>query len=159
MRLKGIELPVNSVIIIALAVMVLLMLAVFFMGGTTSLGSANLGTEWTQSCGILKSTYNCNADSLLSIRTEDVTGDGVEDSLLDVCKLYFNKPEATKYFCRNKCCNTQVSEGMICIEDDDCRTGLLSGGWICSTGRCCPTTNHYWDAATNSCVEYGEETQ
>ncbi len=133
MRLKGISLPVNSVIIIALAVMVLLMLAAFFTGVFRQTGSVDVGNAWTQGCSILKHTYNCNGSKVAEIKTSDITGDNVDDSLLVVCRAKYKDDTVSKYWCRNKCCATVITEGTPCKDPKDCRIGWGKGDWKCNT--------------------------
>ncbi|RLJ02267.1 MAG: hypothetical protein DRP10_01845 [Candidatus Aenigmatarchaeota archaeon] len=145
MRMKGISLPVNSVIIIALAVMVLLMLAAFFGIGSSPITSSNVENAWNKGCATLKDAYDCNPDKVSTINTGiDIDGDKVPDSLLKVCREKFNDPDVTVYWCRNKCCNVIIREGVTCGEDEDCKTTYTSN-WICSSGHCCPPSKTWND--------------
>ena len=150
MRMKGISLPVNAVIIIALAVMVLLMLAAFFGGGVGQMSSASVESAWSQGCNILKNTYNCDATEVLNIKTTDITGDGVEDSLLVVCRAKYKDDTLSEYWCRNKCCVTVITEGTPCKKDKDCQIGWGKGNWGCSSGHCCPS-GKTWNSGTGVC--------
>lgn len=136
MTLKGIEMPVNSVIVIALAVMVLLMLATFFFGGTGQTRSVSIESAWGEGCNILKVRYNCDGSKVSEIRTADITGDGIEDSLLAICKIKYGE-KATKYGCRNICCGTIITEGTPCEEPEDCRFGFGKTQWDCDTSTGC----------------------
>ncbi len=143
MRLKGIALPVNSVIIIALAVMVLLMLAGFFAGGFGQTSSTNVASAWNKGCRTLDSAYNCDASQVDEIDTgKDITGDEVTDDLLAACRTKFGTTPTdktiTEKFCRNKCCHTVISTDLECNEDIDCTSAIGGGGWTCpsSGGNC-----------------------
>ena len=157
MRIKGIALPVNSVIVIALAVMVLMMLAAFFMFGFDTTPT-NVERGWTNGCGTLKSAHNCDAEKVSSIDTgEDVTGDGVSDNLLEVCRQKFTYADANEYFCRNKCCSTTAVEGMACSINEDCQSGLGRRNWECNSAvdgtpnpACCPSGKG-WNETSNQC--------
>jgi hypothetical protein len=136
MRLKGISLPVNAVIIIALAVMVLLLVAAFLGGGITNIGQVNVENAWTKGCDVLKKTYNCRAEDVDNVvLTTDVNGDGENDNLLTLCHVKFYN--TSLYYCRNVCCNTVVTEGMACEDDVDCRFGPLRDDWICNATNQC----------------------
>ncbi len=146
MRLKGIALPVNSVVIIALAMMVLLMLAAFFAGGFRQGSSTKVENAWNNGCRTLEEAYNCDADDVSSIETgKDVTGDDSPDDLLTVCKQKFDDKSLNKYFCRNKCCRTTIVEGTSCGKDKDCQSGLGKGDWTCDTvdSKCCPSEEEW----------------
>ena len=109
MKMKGIELQVNSVIVIALAIMVLLMIAAFLMvGGDTS--SMDLEKAWNQGCGVLKNTHNCDRSIVDSLQVLDVTGDGIADNLLTICRAKYNDQTLTGTYCRNQCCNKNNSK-------------------------------------------------
>ena len=152
MALKGISLPVNAVVIIALAVMVLLLIAAFFGSGVGQIGAANIESAWTQGCNALKSA-NCNASAVKNITVGDVTGDDKPDNLLTVCRIKFKKDDASIYWCRNQCCHTVISEGTECEEyhHEDCRFGLFRDDWHCDNGHCCPKGKN-WNADTQSCT-------
>jgi len=151
MTQKGISLPVNAVIIIALAVMVLLLVAAFFGGGAGQMGAATIESAWTQGCNALKSA-KCNATAVKNITVGDVTGDDKPDNLLTVCRIKFKKDDASIYWCRNQCCHTVISEGTACEpgHDEDCRFGLFRGDWYCDNGHCCPAGKK-WNENNQTC--------
>jgi len=151
MKLKGIELPVNSVIIIALAIMVLLMIAAFLMGADVS--PSKIEGAWSQSCGVLKNTHNCNKSFVDSLKVVDVTGDGIADSMLTICRAKFNDQTLTKTYCRNKCCNTVIQEGSECENNDnrDCEFGFGKGDWVCTDSHCCPSDRPTWNTDDKVC--------
>ena len=151
MTRKGISLPVNAVIIIALAVMVLLLIAAFFGGGAGQMGAATIESAWAQGCQALKSE-NCNASAVENIMVGDITGDNEPDSLLVACRIKFKKDDASIYWCRNQCCHTVISEGTACEpgHDEDCRFGLFRGDWHCSNGHCCPA-DKTWNENNQTC--------
>lgn len=156
MKLKGIALPVNAVIIIALAVMVLLLIAGFFGSGAVQMSSAEIEKAWTQGCDALRAR-NCNADQVTQITTVDVTGDNIADNLLIVCRVKFKDDKVTEYWCRNKCCNTIITEGTDCKENIDCQFGIGRSDWICEdslvpppTKACCPNGKE-WNNTAGQC--------
>jgi len=153
MKMKGIELPVNSVIVIALAIMVLLMIAAFLMGGLGPMSSTDVENAWTQGCSVLKNTHNCDRTKVDSLQVVDVTGDGIADNMLTICRAKFNDQTLTGTYCRNKCCTTVIQEGSECENDDDrdCRFGFGTGNWVCDAGFCCPSDRPVWNAGTGMC--------
>lgn len=91
MRIKGITLPVNSVIVIALAVMVLLMLAAFFAGGASQIDKATLENAWTKCCSTIQGMYNCNQSANLSNINPgiDINANGTTENCEQICKAKF----------------------------------------------------------------------
>ncbi|MCK4730010.1 MAG: hypothetical protein KAT28_01705 [Candidatus Aenigmarchaeota archaeon] len=142
MKMKGVELPVNSVIVIALAIMVLLMIAAFLMGGVGQMSSTDVDNAWNRGCGVLKNTYKCDDTKVSTIDSGiDVTGDGVSDTLSHVCIKKFGQTsegaDITDKFCRNKCCNTIISTTLDCAVNIDCASAVGGIGWTCNaTGKC-----------------------
>ena len=157
MKMKGIELPVNSVIVIALAIMVLLMMAAFFMNADVS--STNVESAWSQGCNVLKNTYNCDASKVSSIIVTDITGDAVDDSLLAICRAKFKNNVASAHWCRNKCCSTVITEGTPCTDAEDCQIGWGRDEWDCTTpvvgegvgDRCCSDSARSWNKSAGTC--------
>ena len=94
---------------------------------------------WNMGCEKLNNDYNCNPNYVVQIDTGiDLTGDGNFDNLLILCKAKFNEWNATKYFCKNKCCNTPISEDLDCEQDMDCTSAVGGEGWVCDleTNKC-----------------------
>lgn len=133
MSLRGIELPVNSVIIIALAIFVLLMLSVFLTKGSSSLDQTQINTAFNQGCSQL-SSYNCDYTRVSEIKTNLVINNQAK-TLLDVCRMSFNDPSMSAFKCMKNCqvCPKRVSEGSYCEEESDCVTPLTpETDWICA---------------------------
>ncbi len=159
--MKGIEMPVNTVIIVALAIMVLLMLAMFFFGGTRQMSATSLESAWSQGCSILKS-HNCEADKVEGIMVADITGDGIKDSLLLICRAKYQDDTVSEYWCRNKCCGTVIVEGTSCsatggVGDKECQMGFGRSTWKCNTAKdgnpdpaCCPDAKQ-WSQTSREC--------
>lgn len=176
MRFKGIELPVNSVIVIALAIFVLLMLAVFLTKGTGDMDRTQLGNAFNAGCSQLAMSYDCQSSGVGSITTNYQIG-GKALSFLDACRQYINNGLASADDCVRNCpqCGTQqVSSGSPCPTDPqthnqiaegaDCRSPY--GSLVCKSGICCASTdtvsgghcvsasvptNTYIDCATTDC--------
>ena len=157
MKLKGISLPVNAVIIIALAVMVLLLVAAFFFGSTKQLGDTSVESAWNQGCNALRNTYHCDASVVGTIKTADITGDGVEDSLLTICRVKYHNDDLSAEWCRNKCCGTVIVEGSPCTTSADCQMGWGKANWACTTpvegtgDRCCSSSTRHWNESAGTC--------
>ncbi|MGC9311024.1 MAG: hypothetical protein ACP5E4_04870, partial [Candidatus Aenigmatarchaeota archaeon] len=96
---KGIALPVNSVIIIALAIFVLLMIAMFFGKSSEQLSTSELSSAFQQGCSVLSSGHNCNTDKVAEIQTSLIVGGEAKD-LLYACRNYFNDPSMTAQQCK-----------------------------------------------------------
>jgi hypothetical protein len=142
---KGITLPVNSVIIIALAIFVLLMLAAFFGKSGTGLDTATVNNAFNQGCSLLSSSYNCDYEKVDEVKTSLVI-DGQAKSLLDVCRMSFNNPEMSELKCSFACqtCPKRVFPGSPCENaNEDCRIPLTEE-WTCETKSnlgCQPVTS------------------
>jgi len=132
MEPKGIELPVNSVIIIALAIFVLLLMAAFFMTGSSGLDKTQVNTAFNQGCSQLSSLYSCDHEKMAEINTNLVVN-GQAKNLLEVCRISFNNPIMSAFKCKNACgtCQRFVTEGSPCEELEDCLSPLTSEGWDC----------------------------
>ncbi len=91
MRLKGIALPVNSVIVIALAVMVLLMLAGFFAGGASNINKASLENAWTNCCNTIQTVKKCDTNTELSDINPgfDINSNGTTEDCEFICEEKF----------------------------------------------------------------------
>ncbi len=130
---KGIALPVNSVIIIALAIFVLLMLAMFLGKSSGQMEYADLAKAYREGCSQLKSSYQCSAEGVAQIMTS-FTEEGEPKDFLYVCRKYYNNPSMTAQQCRWSCqgCEKKVYEGSPCEIDEDCITPLTKEGWGCA---------------------------
>jgi hypothetical protein len=128
---KGMELPVNSVIIIALAIFVLLMLAAFFGKSGSELDQTQINTAFNQGCSQLSSSYNCDYERVPEIKTSLVIN-GQAKTLLDVCRMSFNNPSMSAFKCKKACqvCQNRVYDGSYCEDQTDCQTPLTSY-WPC----------------------------
>jgi hypothetical protein len=133
---KGIELPVNSVIIIALAIFVLLMLAAFFGKSGSELDKTAVNTAFNQGCSQLSSSYNCDYEKVSEIKTPLVINRQAK-TLLDICRMSFNDPSKSALKCKFACptCPKRVTEGSPCEDDNDCESSLTAKaeGWQCCT--------------------------
>jgi len=131
---KGIELPVNSVIVIALAIFVLLMLAAFFGKSSGEVDKTPVNTAFNQGCSQLSTSYNCEHIRVNEVKTSWVIN-GEAKTLLDVCRMSFNDPSMSEFKCKKACqsCPNRVYEGSPCEDDTDCQTPLTpeNSGWAC----------------------------
>jgi hypothetical protein len=134
---KGIELPVNAVIIIALAIFVLLMLAAFFGKSGSELDQTQVNSAFNQGCSQLSSSYSCDETKVSEIKTSLVVS-GQAKTLLDVCRMSFNNPSMSALKCKFACstCPKRVYDGSPCETPDNCQTPLTSS-WTCVD--CSPT--------------------
>jgi len=119
-------------------------------GSNYRISNMELESAWSQSCGVLKNTHNCNKSFVDSLKVVDVTGDGIADGMLTICRANFNDQTLTKTYCRNKCCNTIIQEGFDCEVNADCHFGFGKGDWICINNHCCPF-GRIWE--NGGCIE------
>ncbi len=121
-------------------------------GSNYRISNIKLGNAWAQGCNDLKLNYECEVSKISSIATIDITGDGITDNLLNICRAKFEDPTLTSTYCRNKCCNNIIQEGSECENDDDkdCQFGFGKSSWICTNNHCCPLGN-IWENGV--CIE------
>ena len=103
--MKGLELPVNTIIIVVVAVMVLVVLAVFFirmLGPNTTVMDDQ--SAWVRGCGIIKDGGCQTDDFSLEIANYDTDGDGIDDTILTSCHRIFSDTSLDAEACREKCC-------------------------------------------------------
>jgi hypothetical protein len=132
---KGIALPVNSVIIIALAIFVLLMISAFFGKSSGELATTEVTNAFNQGCSQLSSSYNCDYEKLPEIKTSLIINNEAK-TLLDVCRMSFNNPSMSALKCKFACqvCPKRVFEGSPCEDPQDCISPLTSD-WNCCFGK------------------------
>jgi hypothetical protein len=130
---KGIELPVNSVIVIALAIFVLLMIAAFFGKSGSEIDKTQVNTAFNQGCSQLSSSYSCDHERMSEVKTSLVVN-GQAKTLLDVCRMSFNNPSMSALKCKFACqtCPKRVYEGSPCEKPEDCISPLTADSdWSC----------------------------
>jgi len=92
--MKGISLPINLIVVIALAVIVLLGVAAFFMGGFTAGTVRMTDTQaWNDGCATWR-MRGCKLSDVddIKIQNYDPDGDGEPDSLAVACSRVFGYP-------------------------------------------------------------------
>ena len=89
--MKGISLPINSIVIIAIAMLVLVVLGLFFTGFFTGVDRIKLDNQLQIACSNLRGTaYSCSSSGLDGIvfNTEIVSGEGAQPyTLRSLCEL------------------------------------------------------------------------
>jgi hypothetical protein len=156
-KFKGIELPVNAVIIIALAIFVLLMMAAFFSNSGSEVGKTQLKTAFDSGCSQLSSLHQCSTDeSVLKAINTNIVQNSKALSLLDVCRQYYNNPLMSAADCVKACsvCSSSkfVTERMACDTangNKDCQ-GPYTSNWECTADGCCPPTSEGGCSSTSS---------
>jgi hypothetical protein len=98
--MKGVELPVNTMIVIALGFFVLILVAFWLVGGFKPLDEAKVDSAVNDGCN----KYAQNTDFLPEdIGVGDINNDGKADTLLDACRLYMKKMDLTSQECIDIC--------------------------------------------------------
>lgn len=156
---KGISLPVNAVVVIALAIFVLLMLAALFGGSFGQTRQTNVEVAWSKSCARLNDYYKCSATDFDT--GYDIDGDGTTDNFLKVCRARFDDPNLNIEECRDACCGTTRrygTEGSSCTSDADCVEGYKcvyakENATASPSGekRCCPAGKTFYNLSSYRC--------
>ncbi len=97
--MKGISLPVNSVIIITLAILVLVFLGYMFVTGTNPFVSVGYESALNNGC----KTYLQSDQSVESIMVGDINNDGNQDNLLTACRSYYSNESMNAEGCEQRC--------------------------------------------------------
>ncbi len=97
--MKGISLPVNSVIIITLAILVLVFLGYMFITGTNPFVSVGYESALNNGCN----SYLHSDQSVESIMVGDINNDGNPDNLLTACQLYYSNEGMEAEGCEQRC--------------------------------------------------------
>jgi len=102
--LKGISLPVNFIVILAVAVVVMLIVVILMTGVITPL-PVNDVQAWTIGCERLIQR-GCRADDVrnIVITGYDPNGDGQWDNLLTACQRRLGR-DYDDQRCRDACCS------------------------------------------------------
>ena len=132
--MKGISLPINMVVIIAVAVIVLLSLAAFFMGGFVHPTAKMSDTDaWNTGCGMwrMRGCKLADVDDI-TILGYDPNGDGKDDSVAVACARAFNYPLGDK----TKNCDK--------TNEDTALYGASATATQIASGVCNATENPCW---------------
>ena len=145
--MKGISLPVNAIVIIAIAILVLTVVAAFFVGGVgPGMQTITLEQAFTKGCDSLVRGNNCDKTKISSIIVTGypATGDTIP----------FNQVCAQKGYdidsCARACgCSDIVMQDTCVINGGSCKpvpdgpscttVGCVDGTGIgeCASGTCC----------------------
>ena len=69
--MKGSSLPVNTIVVVAIAILVMMVIGGFFaLNVGQGVNAIELNNAITNACNVLKTTYNCNAASLASVEIQ-----------------------------------------------------------------------------------------
>ncbi len=98
MKLKGISLPVNTVVILTTAILVLVLIIYMIIQGTDTSVITNQDA-FNRGCRVYVETGQLPSTILLG----DVTKDGKEDNLLTVCRLHYAVSDMDDEGCMEKC--------------------------------------------------------
>ena len=103
---KGVELPINILVIVAIAVIVLLgLVALYFIGFNPFSTTAGLEGIKNKACQALVQTNNCGVSTTTIQANYDVDGDGAiditNDNLLAFCTKFYSR--TTDAACKGLC--------------------------------------------------------
>jgi hypothetical protein len=102
--MRGVELPINVLVIVVIAVIVLLaVVAVYFAGWTPYASSA--GTDAIKNDLCRRLSYDCSKDPTTIPSNFDVGDDGstANDNLQGLCEVYYDITPADLDGCRRLC--------------------------------------------------------
>jgi len=97
--MRGVSLPVNTIIIISLAILVLSTIIYFFVSGISFFKTTDYEQAFNEGCRIYKERGTLPSD----INLGDVNNDGSDDNLLFVCREYFSDRTMDNTDCKNQC--------------------------------------------------------
>ncbi|MGC9310918.1 MAG: hypothetical protein ACP5E4_04330 [Candidatus Aenigmatarchaeota archaeon] len=98
--MKGVEMTVNTVIIIVLSLLALAVLTIFLLRGYGSSDAAFYESAVMQGC----KEYVLNPEGdVATIDIGDVNNDGTPDTLLSACRAYLGKPSLPVEECEDLC--------------------------------------------------------
>ncbi|RLJ00666.1 MAG: hypothetical protein DRP06_01610 [Candidatus Aenigmatarchaeota archaeon] len=98
MKLKGISLPINTVVILLAAFLVLVLIIYMIIQGTDTSLITNQDA-FNRGCRVYVETGQIPSTIILG----DVTNDGNEDNLLTVCRLHYMDSNMDNEGCMKKC--------------------------------------------------------
>ncbi len=129
--LKGVSLAVNTIIIIALGVLVLLAIALWFARSPTTITDEQVG--WTKACTQWK-TYDCREtpDFYSTVRGVDLNGDGRDDTIQEICGVVHSTTNYEE--CRDICCGKPINISTTTCSEWCTSHGYKSGS--CVVGEC-----------------------
>lgn len=111
---KGISLPVNMIVIVALAVVVLLAATAFFYGGFGRTSTITTQNAWDTVCQRAKQRGGCAMDAGTSnspfqnnqMAFNDIDNDGENEDILEVCQAQYGFSDSNlAQDCKQQCCN------------------------------------------------------
>lgn len=97
--MKGISLPINTVIIISLAILVLVFILFYFITGTKPFDYTKYENAIIQGCDIYMKTKMRPEE----IEVGDINGDGLPENLLNICRVYYSNSSMSSDTCIEKC--------------------------------------------------------
>jgi len=100
--LKGVELPTNTIIALALGIFVLVLVVLYVSRGFNPLADASADSAVNQGCQKY-AQMGGTPETVETIIVGDIDNDGKSDSLLKACQLSMNNPTMAKEACVNVC--------------------------------------------------------
>ena len=76
--MRGLELPINMIVVIAIAVLALTVIAAFFTGSIgKGINTFEVEQAWGKACNLAKSVYSCDGTTDFNIAGYKITGDSI----------------------------------------------------------------------------------
>ena len=100
--MRGVSLPVNTTIIIIMAILVLGVVTYFFISGTNPLKSASYEQAFNTGCKAYLDR-GLSPNQISEVKVGDINNDGEEENLLDVCRVYFSDSDMSAWECEQQC--------------------------------------------------------
>jgi len=162
---KGVSLTIHTAIIIVLAILVLAIIAFFFITGTNPLTAMKYQSAFDRGCKIHLETGK-KVDSIL---VDDLDGDGKPNTLLEACRLYFADSTLTPENCSEKCKQKflfgfnvsgngasgipgdRLALGEICTANSDCASNRCDYKPDCDRSSRCSPFNPWGSGHPCSC--------
>lgn len=86
--MKGSSLPVNTIVVVAIAILVMMVVGGFFaLNVGQGVNTIEINNAINNACGVLRTTYNCNAASLESVQVNFKEPGQTEEGPTSLAKL------------------------------------------------------------------------
>lgn len=109
MNKKGLSLPINLIVILAIAILVMVVIAAMFVMYTGQAGSSlSDSTAWSQGCQTVRQRGCLSTDftgtTAYKVPNYRPSGGTTDESILVACQRFFADTTLDGTTCRTKCC-------------------------------------------------------